>query len=62
MANTYRKRLGPKFMYHLAVGKYRILFEENIKEVKIRGSLGCISQALVEFMIPRNTDPTKSSQ
>jgi len=36
------------------------LFEENIKEVKIRGSPGCSNHALAEFMFPRKMDRAKS--
>lgn len=34
--------------------------DELIKEVKIRGSLGCSNCTLVEFMISRNVDMAKS--
>ena len=34
--------------------------EESIREVKIRGSLGCSDHALVEFVILKNAGLTKS--
>ena len=34
--------------------------EKIVKDIRIRGSLGCNNHALVEFMISRNADLTKS--